>query len=172
MEEVFAELRSRFDRVIIDAPPLLPVSDAVVLGGISDGVIVVARYRHVRREQFVMAVDNLRSANATVLGTILTQVPGKLHQARYGDDYDYAHPTPQPLDTSGADAEHRGPEPRAADRAPRGATRDTSNRTTGSAMVHPPTKPVTGNNRPPRRPARRPGQTSPGRSQGAGRPRT
>jgi capsular exopolysaccharide synthesis family protein len=95
MEEVFAELRSRFDRVIIDAPPLLPVSDAVVLGGISDGVIVVARYRHVRREQFVMAVDNLRSANATVLGTILTQVPSKLHQARYGDDYDYAHPTGQ-----------------------------------------------------------------------------
>ena len=92
MEEVLAELRNRFDRVIIDAPPLLPVSDAVVLGGISDGVIVVARYRHVRREQFVMAVENLRAANATVLGTILTQVPSKLHSARYGDDYDYAHP--------------------------------------------------------------------------------
>jgi capsular exopolysaccharide synthesis family protein len=167
MEEVFTELRSRFDRVIIDAPPLLPVSDAVVLGGISDGVIVVARYRHVRREQFAMAIDNLRSANATVLGTILTQVPGKLHQARYGDDYDYAHPAPQPLDTSGADAKQAAPNP-APPTAPTRSDADTSNPSSGSAMVHPPTKPVPGNNRPPKRP----GQTSPGRSQGAGRPRT
>jgi capsular exopolysaccharide synthesis family protein len=92
MEELLSDLRDRFDRVIIDAPPLLPVSDAVVLGGRSDGVIVVARYRHVSREQFVLAVDALRSANATVLGTILTHVPSKLHSARYGDDYEYASP--------------------------------------------------------------------------------
>jgi hypothetical protein len=92
MEEVLSELRSRFDLVIIDAPPLLPVSDAVVLGGISDGVIVVARYRHVRKEQITLAVEHLRAANATVLGTILTLVPAKVHGAQYGDDYDYAHP--------------------------------------------------------------------------------
>jgi len=161
MEEVFAELRSRFDRVIIDAPPLLPVSDAVVLGGISDGVIVVARYRHVRREQFVMAVENLRAANATVLGTILTQVPSKLHQARYGDDYDYAHPTSQGQATTD-DVRNPPATPRtpAAPAAPSGqaeavvegsaeagAASAAAVQTSSSAMVHPPLKRSPGSNR-------------------------
>jgi capsular exopolysaccharide synthesis family protein len=188
MEEVFAELRSRFDRVIIDAPPLLPVSDAVVLGGISDGVIVVARYRHVRREQFVMAVENLRAANATVLGTILTQVPSKLHQARYGDDYDYAHPTGQQTleapsdDAPSATATFRASPPAPANAPAQGTVGKSRPGETpapaqaATALVHPPTKPVPGNNRPKQSGGssrtKRQGQSTTGKSQGAGRPRT
>jgi hypothetical protein len=134
---------------------------------------VVARYRHVRREQFVMAVDNLRSANATVLGTILTQVPSKLHQARYGDDYDYAHPTGQAV---GATEDLRPTPSRESVETTARTGTVAAPQHSKAALVHPPTKPVPGDNRPKQSGAgsgtKRPGQSATGRNQGAGRPRT
>jgi capsular exopolysaccharide synthesis family protein len=94
-QTLFEHLREKFDIVLIDGPPLLPVSDAALLGGTSDGVILVARHHHVKREQFAMAVTTLRSVNAKIIGTILTQVPARDRQVRYGGSYEYSS-TPQP----------------------------------------------------------------------------
>ena len=92
MSGLLAELRERFDLVIIDAPPLLPVSDAAVLGAMSDGVILVARSRRVRHDQFASALLVLRTVNARLLGTVLTHVPARQHVGSYGS---YANsPTP------------------------------------------------------------------------------
>ncbi|MFD3811641.1 polysaccharide biosynthesis tyrosine autokinase [Rhodococcus sp. NPDC058639] len=88
-EEVVTDLRSRFDYVIIDAPPLLPVTDAAILTRISDGALLIARYGKTTREQFTRAVGNLRAVNATVLGTILTMVPAKRRGASYEYRYYY-----------------------------------------------------------------------------------
>ena len=85
MKSILDDLRERFDIVIIDAPPLLPVSDAGVLGALSDGVILVARYRHVRRDQVGAALATLRAVNANVLGSVLTRVPAKRKSQFYGD---------------------------------------------------------------------------------------
>ena len=87
MEDVLVELRKRFDYIIIDTPPLLPVSDGVLLGSSSDGVILVARQRHVRRDQVRSAVDLLESAGVTMLGSVITHVPRKERTASYGSDY-------------------------------------------------------------------------------------
>ena len=88
--EVIEDLRSRFDYVIIDAPPLLPVTDAAILTNIADGALLIARYGKTTREQFARAVGNLRAVNAPVLGTILALTPTKGRGTAYEYRYYYS----------------------------------------------------------------------------------
>lgn len=100
-KELFEELRDRFDVVLIDAPPLLPVSDAALLGGTSDGVILVARHHHVRREQLATAISTLRSVNATIIGAVLNRAPNKSQYTDY--EYDTI-PVMEAVDVTPVDA--------------------------------------------------------------------
>lgn len=83
MADLLKTLRERFDMVIIDAPPLLPVSDSAVLANGSDGAILVARYGRTRRDDFSAAIEELQAVNARVIGTILTRVPPPKKRGRY-----------------------------------------------------------------------------------------
>lgn len=67
--------RSTYDIVIIDAPPLLPVSDAAVLSTMADGVLVVVGSRKVRRQQLAQSLRVLAGVEARVLGFILAFAP-------------------------------------------------------------------------------------------------
>ena len=84
-------LMTRFDVVLIDAPPLLPVTDAAVLSKSVDGVILVVRDGKTSRGEVVHAVESLRQVNANLLGTIRNCVPAKSLTYGYGygggDDY-------------------------------------------------------------------------------------
>jgi Mrp family chromosome partitioning ATPase len=62
--------------VLIDAPPLLPVTDAAVLARVADGAIVVVRCGKTTQEELGKSLDNLNKAKGQVLGTILNRVPG------------------------------------------------------------------------------------------------
>ncbi|MFD2797246.1 polysaccharide biosynthesis tyrosine autokinase [Promicromonospora vindobonensis] len=73
--DLLAAARSAYDVVIIDAPPLLPVSDAAVLSTMADGVVVVVGARRVRRQQLTQALHALAGVEAPVLGLILTFAP-------------------------------------------------------------------------------------------------
>jgi len=87
--------------VIIDAPPLLPVTDAVLLTRIADGAIVVVRAGRTTTDQLRKALGNLRKVNAGVLGTLVNGLPAKEF-----DGYTYYTPElesariPVPRDTS------------------------------------------------------------------------
>ncbi len=85
LQSLLATLRSRFDYIVFDAPPLLPVTDAAVLTVHADGAILVARHGHTEREKLARAAENLRSVDGRVLGTILNMVPAK------SSGYDYAY---------------------------------------------------------------------------------
>lgn len=61
--------------VLIDAPPLLPVTDAVVLSRLADGAIVVVRSGKTMQEELIRSIGNLRKAKGHILGTILNCVP-------------------------------------------------------------------------------------------------
>ncbi|MDQ0730223.1 polysaccharide biosynthesis tyrosine autokinase [Arthrobacter sp. B1I2] len=63
--------------VLIDAPPLLPVTDAAVLSRAADGVIVVARAGQTTRDELERSLKTLHTVNATVLGVIFNCVPTK-----------------------------------------------------------------------------------------------
>jgi capsular exopolysaccharide synthesis family protein len=94
MANLVHELESQFDLVILDAPPLLPVTDAAVLSTLASGAVVIVRHGQTKREQLHRAVESLRSVDVTVYGLILTMTPSKGAEARYyGYGYQYDHHT-------------------------------------------------------------------------------
>ncbi|WP_431840193.1 polysaccharide biosynthesis tyrosine autokinase [Gordonia hongkongensis] len=83
----FASMKSSYDHVIVDTPPLLPVTDAAVIGQYVDGAIVVVRADRSRKPDVVTSVSMLRSANVKVLGLVLndtTDVRSGYGEAYYG----------------------------------------------------------------------------------------
>jgi capsular exopolysaccharide synthesis family protein len=85
MATLMAELRMRFDVIIIDTPPLLPVTDAAVAAAHADGVVLVVRHGKTDRERVAMATRGLRAVDAHVAGTVLNAVPR--NDSVVGDDY-------------------------------------------------------------------------------------
>ncbi|MCW2787905.1 MAG: capsular biosynthesis protein [Aeromicrobium sp.] len=90
MRELVSELRQRYDIVLIDAPPLLPVTDASLLASLSDGAILVVRHGETGREAVTSAVRRLESVGARLLGTVLSMSPVK-ELSRYGYGYGYGY---------------------------------------------------------------------------------
>jgi capsular exopolysaccharide synthesis family protein len=75
MSNLLAELSNRYDIVLLDAPPLLPVTDAAILGAECDGALLIVRHGRTTRNQLKSAVSALESASVRVLGTVLSMTP-------------------------------------------------------------------------------------------------
>lgn len=88
MRRLLAEAAERYDVVIIDSPPLLPVTDAAVLSQITNGTLVVASSGTVRRPELTGALASLEQVNARVLGILLNKVRAKAND-QYGYRYNY-----------------------------------------------------------------------------------
>lgn len=86
--KLLVELRSQFDYVIVDSTPLLAVTDAAILASGADGVLMIARYGHTKRDQISHAVESLAGVGATVLGAVFTMTPLR-GGASYGYTYSY-----------------------------------------------------------------------------------
>ena len=84
---MIASLRTQFDYIIVDAPPLLPVADPGILAGQADGVLLVVRAGRTQRRVVQEALERLKKVKATVLGSVLTHVeyyaPGAYRYYRY-----------------------------------------------------------------------------------------
>lgn len=90
MSSLVSELRHRYDVVLIDAPPLLPVTDASLLASISDGAILVVRHGQTGLDEVRTATARLSSVGARLLGTVLSMSPAK-ELSRYGYGYGYGY---------------------------------------------------------------------------------
>lgn len=86
MSFLLSYLKRRFDAVVIDTPPVLPTSDALILGPQVDGVILMVKAGQVNRELISKTVDQIRSSQARLIGVVLSQVDVK--RAGY---YKYYH---------------------------------------------------------------------------------
>ena len=90
MADLLAELAKRYDLVILDAPPLLPVTDAAILSTAADGAILVTRQGTTKREQVADSADALRQVNARIFGTVLNFAPVRKRR-KYGYGYEYGY---------------------------------------------------------------------------------
>ncbi|MFI7484326.1 polysaccharide biosynthesis tyrosine autokinase [Kocuria sp. M1R5S2] len=87
MRELIRGFRKDFT-VIIDAAPLLPVTDASLLSTAVDGVVLVVKAGETRKEHVRVAREMVRKVNGKVLGVVLNQVPtGGLTSHYYGYGY-------------------------------------------------------------------------------------
>lgn len=97
MIALLGELQGQADVVILDAPPLLPVTDAAILSRVTDGAVMVVRAGRTRRDQLAAAVASLAQVDARLLGTVLNMVPAKGPDGvGYGYGYGYAARTDHP----------------------------------------------------------------------------
>lgn len=80
---VLLEELSAHCTVLIDAPPVLPVTDSTLLATSVDGTVLVVRHGKTRRDHLEVARDMLANVNANVLGVVLNRVPPK----GVGSDY-------------------------------------------------------------------------------------
>jgi capsular exopolysaccharide synthesis family protein len=84
MSALAAELADRYDAVIFDCAPLLPVTDALLLSRSTTGMVVVANSRKVRRGQLTQALSALAQVQARVLGVVVTMLDARGIATRYG----------------------------------------------------------------------------------------
>jgi len=84
-KQVLADLEQRFDRILLDSPPVLAVTDAVVLSRLTNGVIVVAQAGKSQLDDVVNAARQFKDVDAPILGVILNDLD--ISDRRYGDYY-------------------------------------------------------------------------------------
>jgi len=87
MRDLVSSWRQDFDQVIIDAPPVIGLSDAVILATMSDLIVLVLRAQQSRRQDLLRAQEILASVHANVAGAIINDFDLKEHgyYGYYGD---------------------------------------------------------------------------------------
>jgi non-specific protein-tyrosine kinase len=89
MRQLIKRLEARFDLILIDAPPLLPVTDAAVLSAATSGALLIARYGSTKREQLARSAEALLDGvGARILGCVINMTPKRGPDAYY---YGYAY---------------------------------------------------------------------------------
>ena len=107
MRDLLAELRGLYDHIVIDTPPTLSVTDAVVLSPRADATILVIRSGQTTKQALRRARDILMQVNAHVAGVLLNAVDLSSpdyyyyyeYQGKYGQYYQEDPPS------AGKDAE-------------------------------------------------------------------
>jgi succinoglycan biosynthesis transport protein ExoP len=101
MHELLERLRARYDFLIVDTPPVLAATDAVVLARQADGVVLVVKGQASPRALVRQARDRLVHARANLLGVVVNDVDSRWDDAGVYDYYDGYPVSPAP-----AAAEH------------------------------------------------------------------
>lgn len=66
---------ARYDLVIVDAPPVLPVADGQVIASLADAVILVAAHGRTQRDQLQVAADRIRTVGGRLAGVVMNMAP-------------------------------------------------------------------------------------------------
>jgi polysaccharide biosynthesis transport protein len=96
MRALIAELAARFDTVLIDSPPVLPVADALILSGYADGVLVVVAAGQTRRAELRRTAEKLAQVSAPLAGIVLNKASTQEGYGYYGDYQPFTLPQKTP----------------------------------------------------------------------------
>lgn len=90
MQDVIKLLAKHFDMVILDSPPLLAVTDALILAKSVDGVILVIDPKKTKRGAIQQAVEQLQRLDARLLGIVLNNIKVQRSSYYYNREYYYS----------------------------------------------------------------------------------
>ena len=74
VRQLFGSLREKFDLVLVDSPPVLPVTDAMILSAYADGTLIIVAAGETRRAQLHRTAERFAQAKAPVVGIVLNEV--------------------------------------------------------------------------------------------------
>jgi len=86
--ELLTKVKSQYDMVIIDTPPLGSVIDCAIIAAQTDGTIIVIEQNAVRLDNAIQVREQLKKVNARILGVVLNKV-SKSDYRNYFSGYDY-----------------------------------------------------------------------------------
>jgi Mrp family chromosome partitioning ATPase len=86
MTRLLAELSASYDVIVIDSPPLLPVTDAAILSKLVGGTLVVAGADRLQKQQLRTSLESLEKVETHILGIVLNKVQRK-ERDRYAYEY-------------------------------------------------------------------------------------
>jgi capsular exopolysaccharide synthesis family protein len=87
--ELLDALARKYERVLIDSPPVIAVTDAAILARMADGVILAIHGGHAHRDIVKRGIETLRNVGGQILGVILNNV--NIYRASYYDYYYYSY---------------------------------------------------------------------------------
>ncbi len=107
MKTLIDELRTKYDYVIVDTPPVLLISDALALATVTDGTVLVCRHQVSYTSDIARALNTLQFAKANVLGVVVNDykapTTGKFYggykKYYYYNSYGYSYGSTNPKDT-------------------------------------------------------------------------
>jgi non-specific protein-tyrosine kinase len=75
MNDIIGLLKARANYVLFDVPPVLAATDAALLSAKLDGILLVMRAGHTRRDHAARAKQALERVHARIIGSVLTNAP-------------------------------------------------------------------------------------------------
>lgn len=100
MSHLMRELRTSYDKIIIDVPPVLPVTDAMVTSELADGVLFVIRHGKTTRPTVRMAARALEGVNARIVGVVFNMRRLSRRQRKQYGSTGYAATAGVPMTTT------------------------------------------------------------------------
>jgi Mrp family chromosome partitioning ATPase len=94
MADLLDRLSASYDMVLLDSPPLLPVTDAVVLSKLAGGALVVVGADRIHRPQLQQSLDSLETAGAHLFGIVMNKI-ARREAAAYAYDSGYTSYEPK-----------------------------------------------------------------------------
>jgi capsular exopolysaccharide synthesis family protein len=86
MRDLVRQMSTLYDMVVVDSPPIMAVSDPIVLSGLVDATLVLVRWETTPREVAISAIRQLRQSGGRIAGAVLTRVNMRKHaRFSYGD---------------------------------------------------------------------------------------
>lgn len=82
-KDFISAVKEQYDAIIIDAPPVLPVADAIPVALASDAVLFCVAANQTNKERAQQAITTLQRAKANIIGTVLTMVESKANRYYY-----------------------------------------------------------------------------------------
>ncbi len=85
MSRLLVKLNDKSDQIVLDAAPVLPVADAMILAPYADGIVMVVAANQVSKDFVIRAKDLLENTNTKILGVVLNRV----EYSKTGEQYYY-----------------------------------------------------------------------------------
>jgi len=83
ISDLIQRMREIYDYIIVDSPPVLTVTDALIISNLVDCVIYIVSYKKTKKDQAKLALKQLKENNANVIGAVLSNIDVKQNRDYY-----------------------------------------------------------------------------------------